>query len=66
MNDLELPIVIQCKTFADEQTANRIRRQDRRSQSRSKEAIAKKQEAAAKMDAFEEKEDILYGPGIAD
>jgi len=67
MNDLELPIGIQCKTFADEQTANRIRRQDRRSQSRSKEArIAKKKEAAAKMDAFEEKEDILYGPGIAD
>jgi len=65
MNDLELPIGIQCKTFADQKTAYRVRRQDRRSQSRSKEArTAKKQEAAAQMDAFAEEKGILYGPGI--
>jgi len=65
MNDLVLPIGIQCKTFVDQQTAYRVRRQDRRSQSRSKEArTAKKQKAAAEMDAFAE--GILYYPGIAD
>jgi len=67
MNDLQLQIGIQCKTFADQHIAYRVQRQDRRTQSRSKAArTAKKQEAAAQIDAFAEEEGILYGSGIAD
>lgn len=45
MNDLQLQIGIQCKTFADQHTAYRVQRQDCRTQSRSKAArTAKKQE----------------------
>jgi len=45
----------------------RIDRQNRRNQIRSKKArTGRKEEAMAKMDAFGKEEDILYGPGIAD
>ena len=67
MNDLELLIGLECKNFADTYDRNRIKRGGRRSRSASKEArTARKEEKAAKLDAFLKEEGLLYGPGIAD
>ncbi|RLU19001.1 hypothetical protein DMN91_009359 [Ooceraea biroi] len=67
METLEIKIGTTCKMFADSVDANRIRRQERRSLTSTKEVrLARKQELIEQNEMFEEAEGLLYGPGIAD
>ncbi|XP_011871647.1 PREDICTED: uncharacterized protein LOC105564113 [Vollenhovia emeryi] len=67
MNDLKLPIGLECKRFADSYDTNRVKRQNLRSLNSSKEArTAQKEKKTAEMGDFLEVEGLLYGPGIAD
>lgn len=67
MNSIDIVIGQQCKIFADQYDAQRIRRQERRSASSTKETRSTHREQnAALQEFFEETEGLLYGPGIAD
>ncbi|KZC03940.1 hypothetical protein WN55_00120 [Dufourea novaeangliae] len=67
MDVLEIRIGLHCKQYADTYDAARVKRQDRRSFSSSKEARTARREARASQQQFyEEPEGLLYGPGIPD
>lgn len=67
METLELKIGQQCKFFADTSDAQRVTRQERRSLSSTKEARTARRLRQIEQNQFnEEKEGLLYGPGIAD
>lgn len=67
MDRLEIVIGQQCKMFTEHYDAQRLQRQKRRSQSRSKEArTARREEKTTLHEFFEEAEGLVYGPGIAD
>ncbi|XP_071582033.1 uncharacterized protein [Temnothorax nylanderi] len=67
MELLDIKIGQQCKFFADTYDAEQVTRQERRSLSSTKEArIARRQEQIELNEFYEEAEDLLYGPGIAD
>ena len=67
MQDMNIQIGQQAKLFADAYDKHRVERQERRSLNSTKEArTAHKTAKIAEFQAFEEEEDSLYGPGIAD
>ena len=67
MQTLEINIGDHCKLFAENYDAQRIRRQERRSLSSSKEARTAHRLRQIQENEFnEEAEGLLYGPGIAD
>ncbi|EZA51573.1 hypothetical protein X777_09740 [Ooceraea biroi] len=67
MEALEIIIRQQCKFFADTCDAERLKRQERRSLSSTKEARTSRREQQIQQQQFyEEEEGLLYGPGIAD
>ena len=66
MQLLEINIGQQCKVFADNYDAQRVMREERRGQSRTKEArAARRLELIEQNQFYEEAEGLLYGPGIA-
>ncbi|KZC08959.1 hypothetical protein WN55_11422 [Dufourea novaeangliae] len=67
MDVLDIRIGLHCKQYADTYDAARVKCQDRRSFSSSKEARTAQREARASQQQFyEETEGLLYGPRIAD
>ncbi|KZC07937.1 hypothetical protein WN55_10083 [Dufourea novaeangliae] len=67
MQELDLVIGQQCKMFANVYDEQRLKRQERRSFSTTREArIARKKKNATLLEEFEEEEGLMYGPGIAD
>lgn len=67
MELLEIKLGEQCRFFANSYDAQRLRRQERRSLSNTREArMLRKQEQLANNELFEEVEGLLYAPGIAD
>lgn len=67
MQDMDIKIGQQAKSFADAYDEHRVQRQERRSLTSTKEVrTARKEEKTAQLQEFQEEEDPLYGPGIAD
>ena len=67
MQDMNIKIGQQAKSFADVYDKHRVERQERRSLTSTKEArTARKEEQTAQLQEFQEEEGLLYGPGIAD
>ncbi|XP_015434570.1 PREDICTED: uncharacterized protein LOC107190295 [Dufourea novaeangliae] len=67
MDVLEIRIGLHCNQYADTYDAARVKRQDRRSFSSSKEARTAQREARSSQQQFyEETEGLLYGADIAD
>lgn len=66
-NILELKIGPQCRMYAENQDAQRVKRQEQRSKSRTKEGRTARRDEQTRLQSFyEETEGLLYGPGIAD
>lgn len=67
MNNLEIIIGRQCKSYADKVDEQRVIRENRRSSLATKEARQARQEELLKENEFyEDTEGLLYGAGIAD
>jgi len=67
MQDMNIIIGQQAKSFTDAYDEHRVERQERRSLTSTKEArTARKEEQTAQLQEFQEEESPLYGPGIAD
>ncbi|XP_076673205.1 uncharacterized protein LOC143371648 [Andrena cerasifolii] len=67
MQALDLIIGRECKMFAHEHDAQRLKRQERRSLSSIREErTTRGEQNAALLEEFEEEEGLMYGPGIAD